>query len=746
MRMTTVVRGVAPGGDPTDVEDGAADRSGDDPRARSARWRARRPDPLVWGPAGLALLVALGFVLVNTAYNQGRFSPPLDDVYIHLQYARQIGLGHFLEYQTGQPPSTGASSLLYVLVLGAASALGAPDGLLLYVAVGSGVLCTVATTVLVAHLGRAVASRWVGAAAAVFTALCGPFLWGATSGMEVGLVAALAAATVLAFALEQPTGRFRVTPVVGVLLVLTRPEGLVLVSALLVGVTVTLVRACRRRTLPIVTAAVTATWCALPLVAALGQRLLYRALTGSSENNGVLAKSWLYQPLGSPIEVADRMATSAREAVATYGGLGDVGIVAPGTLLLAAVGLAALALDRPRHRVLAGALALGLLGIVVADSTLMTALWQNGRYMTPFLPLVMLLVVLGTRTLGRAVPRAEQRHAVVAGLVGVVVLVAAVSVPTWALRSAQQGAGIREAALSPALWLRGNTPPGARIGVNDVGATAYFSDRTVVDLIGLTTNGLAIPSVEGTGALYEALARMPADQRPTYFSVFPDFVDVDFEAMSAAGVLSKKPLTTFETHSPVRDEALGGVCQANGGCKETDVWTTDWSVVGSGDRPEAPVPGRVVDAVNVGDLADEAAHGYGVDRALVGMKAPTILRGKDAPGGRRVVDSGREVVGGEHFTMRGLTPGRPVTLTTRVEAREPLVDRNTQAGVVAVGVDGRPAGDWKFPTDATSWVQASVVLPGDLITASEVTVTLGPRQPYLQPYPDYRSFHYWASQ
>ena len=742
--MTTVAREVV--SDARTGREEAPAPSGYGRREGPVRRRGRRPDPFVWGPAGLASVVALGFVVVNTAYNQGRFSPPLDDVYIHLQYARQIGLGHFLEYQTGQPPSTGASSLLYVLVLGSAFALGAQGGLLLYAAVGFGVLCAVATTVLVAHLGRTVASRAVGAVAAMFTALCGPFLWGTTSGMEVGLVSALAVGTVLAFAREQPTARFRATPVVGMFLVLARPEGLVLVAAISVAVAVTLVQAFRRGRLGIAAAAGAAAWCALPLVVALGQRLLYRALTGSAENNGVLAKSWLYQPLGSPIEVVDRMATNARETVSTYGGLDGVGIVAPGTLLLAALGLAALAFDRPRHRTLAGVLAPGLLGIVLADSTLMTALWQNGRYMSPFLPLVLLLVVLGMRTLGRAVPRPEQSRVVVIGIVGVVVLIAAVSVPTWALRSAQQGAGIREAALSPAMWLRGNTPPDARIGVNDVGATAYFSDRRVVDLIGLTTNGLATPSVEGTGALYEALARMPADQRPTYFSVFKQFMDVDFEAMSAAGVLSKKPLTTFKTRSPIRDVALGGVCQSNGGCEETDVWAADWSVVGSGDRPEAPVPGRIVDRVNVGDLTDEAAHGYGVDRALVGMKAPTILRGKDGPDGRRVVDSGRDLVGGEHFTLRGLTPGLPVTLTSRVEAREPLVDRNTQAGVVAVGVDGRAAGGWRFPTDATSWVQTSMVLPGNVITASEVTVTVGPRQPYLQPYPAYRSFHYWASQ
>jgi hypothetical protein len=82
----------------------------------------------------------------------------------------------------------------------------------------------------------------------------------------------------------------------------------------------------------------------------------------------------------------------------------------------------------------------------------------------------------------------------------------------------------------------------------------------------------------------------------------------------------------------------------------------------------------------------------------------------------------------------------------RLEAREPLADRNTQAGVVSVGVGGRPAGDWEFVTDDRSWVQDSFVLPAELVTGPEITVTLGPRQPHLRPYPDYRSFSYRASQ
>jgi hypothetical protein len=166
----------------------------------------------------------------------------------------------------------------------------------------------------------------------------------------------------------------------------------------------------------------------------------------------------------------------------------------------------------------------------------------------------------------------------------------------------------------------------------------------------------------------------------------------------------------------------------------------------SGDAPDQPVPGRIVDHLNVGDLADEAVHGYGVDRALLGIGDQTEVRNQSGPGGRVVVDSGRHVVGGEHFVLHGLTPGRPVTLTARVDAREPVEDRNTSAGVVAVGAAGHGAGDWTFATADGSWAQSSFTIPAADVTGADLAVTLGPQQPFLAPYPDYHSFGYWASQ
>ncbi|WP_433801065.1 hypothetical protein [Actinomycetospora sp. CA-084318] len=729
------------GPDPTRPADPADHPHGD---RVQPHWRRLAGDRALLGVGALALLASLAVVVVNLAHNQGRFVPPLDDVYIHLQYARQIGLGEFLRYQAGAPRTTGASSLLYVLLLGAASVV-LPSGLLLYAAVAFGIACFVGTVVLVALLGRELGSRHVGTVAGVLTALCGPLLWGVTSGMEVALVAVLVAAVLLAFVREQPLGHFVATPLLGIPLVITRPEGLVLVVAVLVGAVVTLVRRRRRP------AVGNALLLVLPLLAALAQFGLYRLLTGSAENSGVVAKSWFSRPLGSPLEVVDRVVTTARTALELVGGLTTTTVAGPGVAILAAIGLAAVG---SRRRVVAGSLALGLAGVLLAVATLQTALWHDGRYLQPFLPLVVLLAVLGVRAIGRAAGDARSGRVLTTGLVAVLGAFALVAAPTWALRQGEQAAGIRESAVSVAQWLKGNTPPDAVVAVNDVGAVAWFSDRRVVDLVGLTTPGFARPALEGSGAMYEQLAHLPPDRRPSYFSIFDDNGLLPVGDLPKARLLGDEPLTSFDLKSPERDGGpFGGICQTLGGCPVISVWRADWSHVGSGDLPDDPVPGRIVDRVNVGDLADEAAHGYGVDRALVGVADQTEVRNQDAAG-RVVVDSGRHVVGGEHFTLRGLTPGRPVTLTGRVDAREPVADRNTGAGVVAVGVDGRGVGTWEFGTtvpglapDAEhSWAQSSFTIPAEAVTSPDLTVTLGPRQPFLAPYPDYRAFSYWAVQ
>lgn len=699
--------------------------------------------PVVSGAA--ALLLGAGFVAVSVAYNRGSLVPPLDDVYIHLQYARQLGDGEPLRYQPGAEITTGASSLLWMVLLGAAHAVGFDGRWLLAVAVAGGVvgvaLAAAFTSAAATRLGGRAAGWWAG----LLTALCGPLLWGGASGMEVGLLAALVTGTLLSYLRERP--RFRWTPVVAALLALTRPEGFLVAAAFTAAMAWTLLRSCPgtppgelswlrwQRGFPSGRAAARGLLVAAPVVVFAAQLLLFRVLTGSSQANGVLAKSWLHTGfLHQPLEIADHVQRNVAALLASLAGLSGQDVLAPLALVVAVLGVAALAARR--ERTLAVALGGGLVLVVAAVATLTTAMWQDLRYLQPFLPLLLLLVVLGAGLVPHRVARG--------GLLAVVLLFTVAATPAWALRLGQQASAMREGPVSVAQWIAGNVPPGDVVAVNDVGAAAWFGGHRTVDLVGLTTNGMAAPSLNGPGTLYEALRALPPDERPQWFAVFDRWGGVPVADLGRAGLLGTEPVITFGLAGPARPISASApqTCQIDRSCDRVSIWRADWSAADSAQAPDAPVPGRIVDHLNVGDTADEAAHGWTTDPPVLGVQPDSVLDRAVVAPGRLVADSGRHVVGGETFTLGGTVPGRPVTLTGRIGAGPARPGERTR--VVAVDVDGRPAGEWTLP-DAQPWAQASFTVPGELVTGDRVTVTTRPVAPLLAPYPDYRSYGWWAS-
>ncbi|HRL12075.1 MAG TPA: hypothetical protein PKX07_09365, partial [Aggregatilineales bacterium] len=83
------------------------------------------------GAALSALIAALGAALVLVVFvlpgiPVGESAPvmPVDDAYIHFQYARQLATGQGYAYNTGQPPTSGATSLIYPYLLAAGYMLG----------------------------------------------------------------------------------------------------------------------------------------------------------------------------------------------------------------------------------------------------------------------------------------------------------------------------------------------------------------------------------------------------------------------------------------------------------------------------------------------------------------------------------------------------------------------------------------------------------------------------------------------
>ena len=89
------------------------------PRVTRAKDLVRRADPLLF-PIWAALWTIAsarsfyGYMLKQTG---GEWSAPLDDVFIHFDYARATALGHPFEWTVGNGYSSGNTSLTYPFAL-----------------------------------------------------------------------------------------------------------------------------------------------------------------------------------------------------------------------------------------------------------------------------------------------------------------------------------------------------------------------------------------------------------------------------------------------------------------------------------------------------------------------------------------------------------------------------------------------------------------------------------------------------
>src|SRR5215212_3530403 len=606
----------------------------------------------------LAVLVGCLFVGTNLYYNRGdlsdnkiNISAPLDDTFIHLQYGRQIGEGEWFRYNDGDPVSTGASSFLYVLLLGGAHFLGFSGNHLLAFAIIFGAGLLVLAALLGYELGRRLAGERAGLWSGALIAANGAFAWGATSGMEVALFSVMILATLLAFLRELSSERFLLTPILAALTALTRPEGLLFAGVITVGVVFVLLRDpgvsrpdALRRSLAVF-------YAFLPIAAGVAQYLFYRAASGYGVQNGVLAKSLLYEPIFYPTEFLHEVSSNLTEiTLNVFMGLEAENYLFPGTLFFCVLGVWYLAFKATRHRTFAVMSGTALALAISSTATLGTWGWHYHRYLLPFFPPVLIFAVVGFCSLavlrrGTWLPGA---------LAGFALVVSLLSLPTWAAITGGASLQVKEQQVSVGYWIRDNLPSGARVGINDAGAIRYYGGHPTVDLIGLTTNGLALPSRNGPGSLYEALEEMPEEKRPDYFAVYPDWFS-DFYASRVFG----EEIARFSLSS--RPEVAGIV-----GGSEVAVFRADWGLARSGATLQGG--GTVKDALDIADLESEREHDYEVRMPLIGLESTNILTREHSPDGEMILDGGRALPGAEEFTITGLSPNRPVEVVMRTSS------------------------------------------------------------------------------
>lgn len=660
---------------------------------------------LIWFTLAGALLV--GFQTAAMGQNGGEPCPPLDDAFIHFQYASGLAAGHLYTFQEGAAPSSGATSLLWPGFLAVGIKLGLRGmGLFGWALAGSLPLAALAAWHTQRWLTRVGGER-TGRAGAAALLLTGAWLWGVFSGMEIALFsAALAAVLDLGFSPE-PSARRGALAWAG-MLALVRPEG-----ALLVGAFVALkLVAARMRTRHRAEAAGAVLPWLLPLALGAAQPLLNLALTGVLTSSSALAK---YNPRSAgPTETV--LSDFGWEIV---GGAYMRHYFGPAGLLpfvLFVVGLAGLLVaDRKQERPHLGAAAALVWGLpIVFLGLFLPITWTHYRYVMPYLVVYVPVAMLGAAYADEAIarlrgPGTSPTPFVLGGLLAL----CAATVPTWADRYAKNTMDILGQHVAQARWVRDHLPAEAIVAANDIGALAWFGQRRVVDLEGIASMDRLPDAMAGEGAVFSSLVREP----PTALVVFPGW----FVGMFQSGALVP------QRHARLAERTVSGG-------DDLVVATLDLELARSGAR-EPDGTGAVLDTLDVGDRLDELAHGWWqADEPRFAARANTVLAGRYPTSGK-VVDSARRLSGPAAFQLeRG---AGPVELVARFGASEGAV-------AVAVRVNDAAVGTLQVPVVGKGeWVDVRLSLPpGD----SPAAITLVPEGATLGPLGGWHLARVWATE
>ncbi len=435
-----------------------------------------------WWVIGAAALVMALFVGWSAA--QGGPGFPLDDGWIHQTYARSLARNGRWEYIPGVV-SAGSTSPLWTMLLALGYALRLPYLLWAFVLGGLSLLWLAWAGM---ALWRALWPDYAGKdwLAGLTLVLTWPLVWGAASGMETVLFAALGMQVAALYGRAALSGDGRVSwkqaaalGFLSGLLILTRPDGVVLVA--LVGVGLLLYPAPWRRRLQ--NGAAFGLLTAVPLLPYFAFNL---AASGSIWPNTFYAKQAEYQALlASPLVLR-----FVRLLYFSLGGpeTGWRGLSSAHLLLLPGViaaGWQALMADWRSRRLVRTLPLWWAGGHVLLYAWRLPVTYQHGRYLFAALPIWVLYGLAGWLWLLGKVDNGRQARILkqAAGLTFALLLLLFVFL--GAQSYAADVAFIEGEMVDAAHWLAANTPPDALIAAHDIGAIGYFAERPLLDLAGL---------------------------------------------------------------------------------------------------------------------------------------------------------------------------------------------------------------------------------------------------------------------
>jgi len=634
--------------------------------------------------AGAALLA---WRTIHAVYTKlGHAGPTLDDAYIHFQYARAIAEGHPFRFHAGEAASTGATSLLWPALLAPFWLVGFRDTAVMWPAwiLSFAALALLSREALL--LTRPLAGRRAAAGAAAMVLAFGGFTWCAGSGMEVVPFAwAIARTARVASAwAEGARDRSRLVDLVltSGAAALLRPEGALFAVAAAATIAAFPARpALRDRARAL-----------YPLSVLAAMPLLLWLVSGRARTDTAAVKLLFGNPYyaGGALEAA--VAENVRLFFGTIleGEVWSAEFLPPHGMPVAVLGLAsALFLGARRGVAWRAGLVVLLAAAMLAPCTYVTFLWNRLRYLWPFATGWIVGLACLARVVGDALGRVRADFRVATPLLaGAFAGVFAVRLDGVIDDVASSASGIDRQQTALGRWARAAVPPAARVGVSDTGAIGYFGEHPTFDIVGLTTADEGRYWVAGSGSRLEHYERLHATapaRLPDVFIVYPEWCACDM-------ILGEPLQEATVTDATI----LGG--------QTMRAYRADYTRLGSGERPWSAAPSAsVIDALDVADLEDEAAHAYELLGARDGEQ---VARSGDAPSGA-VVDGGRTERARERFVAR-LRDGAAARGIVRVEA--PLGSHLT------VRASGRVVAE--IDVDAGDWTEVSFTVPPETANAS----------------------------
>lgn len=660
----------------------------------------------------------------------GEWSAPLDDVFIHFDYARASARGYPFEWSEGNGFSSGNTSVLYPFVLSLGYLAGFRDLSLMQWAA---IVACISTLGFLLAGARALEpiGRWAKYLLPPVALSVGALNWSLWSGMEnafhLGVWGLAFAATLdILRAAESPepeagaeadadagaitgagpTAADRARAVrlrawlaggAGALLFATRPESVVCIAAFAVFAALVV-----RKRLGVRQGIGTLLRVGLPGALALVlQTFANKAFTGEWSSAGAIAKLALNNPY-MPAEAKWNEYLFHLQYVVLRNTQHHFADAVPWGWLVPAVALAAFI--RREARPVAALLWVQVVGWLALVALNGQVRWQNERYTMSAVAWLLVLAAMGLASIARSSEGARRGRITRPARVAFVAAIAAVfwrhQAPNmrdqmWFFGRASRN--IRDQHVVAGRVL-GNLRP-RRVLVGDAGALMYASDRPGLDIIGLGGYHdlpFARAGVHGLGASIELIERIPPSDRPDMMALYPSWWG---------------ELPTLFGQRVAGVPVVGNVIC---GGAEKVLYVANWSPLDRSGLPRSRQRGeRVVDELDVADLVSEKAHGYVFPRPSMGFVGFRVLA-DPADSRRDLFDAGRHIPGGVSETARLLAPRGRGRLVVRTVGEA--------ASVVEVRAEGRVLGRLQAGGER-GWSEPSIELPEDLPTTFELTLT-----------------------